>query len=116
MSQNFESLTLQELQRSFGDSVYTALEPTDWGLRLVCAKEKAADGSGHGASFWVTFVSERWYVCTWRPAYYECPSGVDIRRLCDECLNDAQIRRWIVSAEICTAYGMRQIPDLPWTS
>jgi hypothetical protein len=63
MSQNFESLTLQELQRSLGDSVYTALEPTDWGLRLVCAKEKASDGSGHAASFWVTFVSERWYVC-----------------------------------------------------
>jgi hypothetical protein len=116
MSQNFELLALQELQRSLGASVYTALEPTGRGPRLVCAKEKAADGTGHGASFWVTFASGRWYVGTWKPAYYECPSGVDIRRLCEECLNDVQTRRRIVSTEICTAYGLKEISDDPWTS
>jgi hypothetical protein len=91
---------LTQLQADLGSAIYTAIQTVGDVRRLVCASIKEATGEGRGNSFWVAFRGGRWFVVTWAPRFYRCPSGVDILELCRDCLFAPELVRWKIDARI----------------
>src|SRR5690606_35757830 len=83
MLEPYESLAVEIRKHGFYS---TSLETMgEWDRLTICSARRPGDGYT-GNSFWLTYLSESFYLGTWGGSLYRLPDGSQISKLCVEWL------------------------------